>query len=357
VNAIIRLLAAAALCAATAVSLAGETPCNDSCTAPGHWLDLNTIAVKVSYPGTPGYAMWRGKFDSASNDYQLDSEMSDGNATRAGTILMVGGLVMAVRGEVVKPGLELSLLDGAALSQQLVYRLLSTAIPAGPQAIAHTQKVRYASDSLPILLSTPSAEAVVSAPWSVTGTVKQLTGGTIEYDLSVHSGGGSAGGAISAYNPHLAGRLSRTASARLDDSISLAGWKTYDVASRVDAGNGASMAVAGIHTSARPYRTVAEVRKELNAEDGAEAADVRDFTGLWKEHCEDAFGLQILHNNEGRDYLIVFCTPGGCEEPGSGRRSFIAGDVNYEIVGDNEIIQTGEQGGRQRYLRCAAADN
>jgi hypothetical protein len=314
-------------------------------------MDLNTIAVKVSYPGTPGYAMWRGKFDTASNDFQLDSEMSDGNATHQGTILMVGGLVMAVRGEVVKPGLEFSLLDGAALSQQLVYRLLDTAIPAGPHAIVRTRKVDYTSDNLDMQLATPSAEAVVSAPWSVTGTVKQLSGNIIEYDLNLRSGGSSIAGADNAYNPHLTGRLSRTDAARLDDSISLEGWKTYSVASRTDTG---AARVEGIHSSTRPYRTVADARKDIDGNDGEEAADTRDFTGLWKEHCEDAFGLRIVRGEEARDYLIVFCTPGGCGESESGRRSFIAGDANYEIVSDTEIIQTGEQGGRQRYLRCAA---
>jgi hypothetical protein len=268
---------------------------------------------------------------------------------------MVGGLVMAVRGEVVKPGLELNLLDGAALSQQLVYRLLGTAIPAGPQAIGQTRKVDYTSENLDLQLATPSAEAIVSAPWSVTGSVKQLSGNIIEYDLSLHSGGGGMAGADNTYNPHLSGRLSRTDAARLDDSISLEGWKTYNIASRADTGYGAAF-TEGIHSSTRPYRTVADARKDIDGNDGEAAVDTRDFTGLWREQCEDAFGLRIVRGEDAHDYLIVFCSPGGCEEPERARRSFIAGDVNYEIVGDNEIIQTGEQGGHQRYLRCAAPE-
>ena len=104
-------------------------------------------------------------------------------------------------------------------------------------------------------------------------------------------------------------------------------------------------------------RTVADVRKTLAGED-VEAADAdRDFSGIWKEQCGDQFGLSIERVGGDGRYLIAFCGPGGCENFDVARRSFIAGDSNYEIIGDNEIVQTGEQGGRQHYLRCMSSGN
>jgi hypothetical protein len=361
VNAILRLLIAAVIgfapAAASANASAGETSCNDHCGDTADWFDLNAIALKVSYPGTPGYALWRSRFDSESRDFRLDAEMSNGKVTRTGTILMVNGLVMAVRGQAVNPGHELDLLDGAALSQQLVYRLLNEALPQGPGALKGVRKVDYASESTDLHLATPSSEGIVSAPWRVTGTVKRLAGNAVEYDLKLTSGGASnIADNANTYNPHVSGRLSKLAAAKLDDSTSLKGWKTYSVGAELASNDEAAPGADRIHSSSETYRSIADVRRKL-ADDGPGSPDTsKDFTGFWKEQCDNDFGLRIARKDEHSKYVIAFCGPGGCEDLDRARRSFITGDDNYEIIGDDDMIQTGQQGGRQRYHRCEAAD-
>jgi hypothetical protein len=347
-NAILRYSAAAILLA-VAAECSAETICSEGCDASTAWRDLNAIALQVSFPGAAGYAEWDGTFDNASNDFRLDTELFDGEAMRKGTILVVGGLVMAVQGEMVKPGLESKLLDGAALSQQLVYRLLDTALPQGPEAVDGVLQIEYASADDGMRLATTTAEGVVAAPWRVTGNVKKLDPGTVEYDLQLASGGPSAlADGDGNYNPHLVGRLSRQATATLDGSMSLVGWRTYSADPSAD---------DEVVATGKTFRTVADVRKTLAGEDTGAVDANRDFSGIWKEQCEDDFGLRIEHVGGDGRYLIAFCGPGGCENFDVARRSFIAGDSNYEIVSDNEIVQTGEQGGRQRYLRCMNAGN
>jgi hypothetical protein len=348
------VIAVAEMAAVTAS--AKETSCNDHCGKTTSWFDLNAIALKVSYPGTSGYAIWRSKFDSQTKDFQLDAEMSNGKVTRTGTILMVNGLVMAVRGQAVNPSHEFDLLDGAALSQQLVYRLLNEALPQGPGAIEGIQKVDYASEQIDLHLATPSSEGVISAPWRVTGTVKRLAGNTVEYDLKLTSGGESKlADTGNTYNPHVSGRLSKLTSAKLDDSISLAGWKTYSVGVQVAMNDDAAPGAGRIRSATETYRTVADIRRKL-ADDGAGNAEAgKDFTGFWKEQCDNDFGLRIARKDERSKYVIAFCSSGGCEDFDRARRSFITGDDNYEIIGDDDLIQTGQQGGRQRYHRCETA--
>jgi hypothetical protein len=356
-SAILRLCVSAILGFATSAAFAADISCNEPCDPSEAWFGLNGITLTISYPGAPGYAKWSGKFDNESNDYQLESEMSDGNATRTGSMLVVGGLVMAVKGGLVKPGHEFDLLDGAALSQQMVYRLLSTALPDGPDALEGVQKVDYSSDKIDLELATMVSESAISAPWRVTGKIRRVGINAFDYDLALTSSGGAGLGGSGAYNPHLSGSLSKPGTARIDDSISLAGWETYDVGVQMIAVDGALKAANGTQSPSEPYNTVGEVRRKIADTHAADPSPDKDFTGLWKEHCEDNFGLQIVRSNEDGKYVIGFCGPGGCEDSGSARHSFIIGDSNYEVVGDNELIQTGEQGGHQLYRRCAMAEN
>jgi hypothetical protein len=58
------------------------------------------------------------------------------------------------------------------------------------------------------------------------------------------------------------------------------------------------------------YKTVADIRKKLAEDDYAGERDPsKNFTGFWKEDCDQAFGLQIMpHGTDGK-YSIVFCGP------------------------------------------------
>ena len=78
-----------------------------------------------------------------------------------------------------------------------------------------------------------------------------------------------------------------------------------------------------------------------------------DYSGFWKNKCEDAFGLQIKPAGSSL-YSISFCGPGGCFEPGTYRpNTRIEGDPLYEIVSITEIRVKLRDGSLSKYLKCS----
>ncbi len=63
-----------------------------------------------------------------------------------------------------------------------------------------------------------------------------------------------------------------------------------------------------------------------------------DYTGFWKNNCEDPYGIQIMHYKDGL-YTTRFCGPGGgCNlSPDTSRLTPIEGDPSYEVVSATEI--------------------
>ena len=81
------------------------------------------------------------------------------------------------------------------------------------------------------------------------------------------------------------------------------------------------------------------------------AVSAQEFTGFWKEQCEQAFGLQIMPAGEGL-YSVSFCGPGGCFEPDTYRPNTpIVGDDNYQVISDSHIRVLGHDGWSD-YYKC-----
>lgn len=77
-----------------------------------------------------------------------------------------------------------------------------------------------------------------------------------------------------------------------------------------------------------------------------------DFSGFWQTHCGLAFGISIERLDQGADYSINFCGPGGCSETGQYRPvSTIVDDPAYRVVNANHLMIS-NLGGGQRYFRC-----
>lgn len=71
---------------------------------------------------------------------------------------------------------------------------------------------------------------------------------------------------------------------------------------------------------------------------GAEGSQKPDYTGFWKNNCEDPFGIQIVHYQNGM-YTTRFCGPGGgCDAPPDIQQlTLIDGDPQYEVISPIEI--------------------
>jgi len=308
----------------------------------------------MTVPKQAGYSSWKGMVDKDSLDIQIDVEVRNGKEITKGQVFMVGGRVLVTRGPITEPGYEIDALDAPILEQELVLRLLGATLPNGPAEIKGLRKIDYKSEKTGIQFATPSAEGFISAPWRVTGEVNVVGPNVIGYQLALTAAGtGPDPGTSREYSANFVGRLSKAASAKIDDSMPLRGWDLFGVGVQSrKAGNGTVIDYGAAPTSTS-YKTVADIRKKLAEDDyPGEPDPSKNFTGFWKEDCQDAFGLQVMPYGTDGKYSIVFCGPGGCGEPGrEGRITFITKDRNYEVISENEIKER-RADGWQVYHRC-----
>ncbi len=329
-------------------------PCGDACGKPTAWDELNKFDVKLTVPGKADYTIWKGQFEKDSNDIQIDVETSAGNALTHGKILVVGGRVMAIQGPITAPGYEIDALDAAIIELRLVLRLLGDSLPNGPAGVESRKTVDFKSEKTGIQIATASAQQFIAAPWEVHGNVEKSPDKTIEYQLSL---------SFIAHDKtkkviNFAGRLSETASARIDDSLSLEDWNVFSlgVQSRKSP-DGATVADYSAAPALTVYRTVADVRKEIATDKYAGEHDPsKDFTGFWKESCTEGFGLQIKHVGLDGKYSVVFCGPGGCADPGESTPTFITKDPHYQVISADEI-KLGKSESGDIYHRCTKDPN
>ena len=151
----------------------------------------------------------------------------------------------------------------------------------------------------------------------------------------------------------LSGRLFNSSTTRINDQMSLAGWSLFGVGPQLRRKEDSTIIDYGAAPETKVYKTVADVRAKLSADDYAGELDSsKDFTGFWKTDCENAFGLQVKRYGTDGKYSVFFCGPGGCGDPESeGRQTFITKDPHYAVVREDEFKeQTGN--GWETYHRC-----
>jgi hypothetical protein len=336
------------------VFCSAQDACEDPCGKPTVWNEFNKFELRMTVPKELGYSSWKGTFDKESLDIQIDVEVWDGRKLTKGKIFMVGGRVLATRGPVAKPGYEMDALDAPVLELQLLFRLLGSALPDGPAGTHGTRSIDFKSENTGIQFATPSAEGFISAPWRVNGDVNVVAPNVVEYRLTLTAAGtGGPAGPGKGYAANFAGRLSKVASAKIDDSMSLAGWNLFGVGVQARKEGGSTTIDYGASPASVEYKTVADIRKKIAEDDyPGEPDPSKNFTGFWKEDCDEAFGLQIMPFGTDGKYSIVFCGPGGCGEPEHGGRiTFITKDRDYEVISKDEIKERSGDGW-QVYHKC-----
>lgn len=88
------------------------------------------------------------------------------------------------------------------------------------------------------------------------------------------------------------------------------------------------------------------------------SAEPLDFTGFWKQSCDDSAGLQIKAYKD-RMYNINFCGPGGdCNEPPNLRTAInIEADPEYEVINPTTIKIIYSKGYTPTYIKCTSDTN
>jgi hypothetical protein len=346
-----------AVCAApiASASTAQQEPCEDPCGKPTSWQDFNSFSLKVTVPGQSAYSVYRGKFDKETDDIQIDVENRQSGSIVKGKILMIGGRVMATQGPITEPGYEIDALDGAILELQLVTKLLGRALPDGPATVKASRHIDYSDAKTGVQIATPSAGGLIQAPWRLVGELKRIQPDVIEYELSFTSANGrdQSKGTVA-----FSGRLFNTDATKIENQLSLENWNLFGVGPQSQKQGHATIIDYSAAPETTVYKTVADVRRKLVADEYAGEPDSsKDFTGFWKTDCENAFGLQIKHFGPDGKYSIVFCGPGGCGDPETeGRKTFIAKDPHYRVISENELTEQTTDGW-QPYRRCTKETN
>lgn len=194
--------------------------------APSPWSQFAdyTLTVKVPPKGEAGTWKFRTFADPADVLVDLDTPGPRGRSK--GSILLVGGQALAVKGFTPEPGYEIDPLDVAIVNLKVLTQLLDAAVPGGPAALKGKQAVDKREAKTPILASTPGANARFDAPWHLKGTAERIDAARVAFRLEIEVGGGA--GSAERARWAFSGEATGSSQGRvLDESMSLAGWTAY----------------------------------------------------------------------------------------------------------------------------------
>ncbi|HTQ80060.1 MAG TPA: hypothetical protein VMM92_08690 [Thermoanaerobaculia bacterium] len=199
------------------------------------WAVGNHISLTVTEPG----ASATYTFENAANgDFRVD-ETSEARGVRgAGSILMIAGRGMAVRGLSLTEGAEVDAVDRPVLSLQLLKALLEKALPAGPPAVRGTVPVEVREALEPLAFETPTTQGEFRPPWRAQGTVRREAEERLAFDLTFRAprpaGASPRRPGNPPGNPEVEYRLKgvwllSALPPSLPDDLPLAGWALYQV--------------------------------------------------------------------------------------------------------------------------------
>lgn len=230
--------------------------------APSPWSEFADYTLSATVPkGETG--TWKFRTFADPGDVVLDFDTPGGKGRTKGTIILVGGRGMAVKGFTPEPGFEVDPLDVAVLQLKLLTQLLDAALPGGPASLKGSQAVSARDDKATLVVSTPTANAGFTAPWSLKGKVERVDAAGISFRLEVEAPGGTKPGEKGRWI--FSGRASGSQKGRaMDDAASLAGWTAYAFAPPKSAkAQGHSSLRFGATMLPGPFATVKDLRAAL----------------------------------------------------------------------------------------------
>lgn len=354
------LTRALAILALLAVPILAAASCNKDpeCDDISGWVAFTRISLTQSASGSDGTIKWVGSFDPKTLDASISIATHGSREQMAGTVALVGGQVMLTKGLKLRPGYEIDALDAPVLSMKLVLILMQRMFPKGPDEVVGPTKIDRVG-RVGIKYATPSASGYIPAPWHIKGKLTRLADGTLPFDFALTFAFQGQDKQRSSITIGMKGELAMLRRPVFRNSDSLHGWTTYGLGPQETKQGGSTTYDYGAKPQhARRFRTIGDIRAFIASENDPGVRDsTKDFTGFWKEKCNEAFGLQIKHYGDDGKYSIVFCGPGGCGDPSQSRLTFITGDKRYEVVSEEELIEIGRSGNRETYYRCTKDTN
>jgi hypothetical protein len=233
---------------------------NPHATPPSPWTDLAEYTIALTVPPAAATGNWtiRTFDDPADVAIELDTPAAKGR-TR-GSLLLVGGQAIAIKGFAPEAGFEIDPLDTAIVNLKLLTNLLTRVEPAGPDAVKAVRAVKLADDKKALVAYTRSLNLQFNAPWAVTGQVKRVDAKSVAYDLTIEAPGPKAGERLKWRLKGTAGGPAREAA--LGDALSLAGWSAWRLAAPASK-TGHTTLTFGTQKLPGPFATMKDLRAAL----------------------------------------------------------------------------------------------
>lgn len=319
-----------------AVAAAGNS---DHLTPPPQlplgWKALNAFTVQGSIGDSSRKAMARGTTSLSTHDLRIDLNGSDDGGSQTGSLIVVAGDTLLVRGLSASPGNEIDLLDDPVLLIRLVTAALEHVVPEGPGGVRGTMHLDEVERSRPLVAFTASANVRIPAPWRLTGTVSKDADNTIAFDLRLISGASTS--------RSVSGTLASTDASPLDEGMSLVGWTPFSLGVRAVKSDRGTLLDYGTTPKKTQAATLGVLRKEIQVSRTSDWSlglndPALDFNGHWRVSCaESLFGTRLLRTDRTQPYLATFCGTEGCGSYDGGRETFVAGDPHFRVIGANKI--------------------
>lgn len=314
------------------------------------WYDKSFYELRIQDEENKWNAKWVISADKNTNDHVIVKDENLNGKITKGTLAIISGRAMITKGLELKPGYEIDAADVPGLMLQLLLNILGQVAPDGPKSVDSELAINHTEEKKSIRVGTSSASGVFGVPWTAQGSLKKSGAGSITYNLSFTSPLSKD----TTYKISMSGEVANKKLMSLTDDMSLEGWKVHMIGPHTKKSGTSTILDYGAQPEGSSvYSTLGDIREYFRAQDHPGHLDSsKDFTGFWKENCDQAFGLQIMHYGNDGKYSVVFCGPGGCGEPSDSRLTYITGDKKYEIMSEDKLIEISRSGDRETYIRC-----
>jgi hypothetical protein len=230
-------------------------------SAPSPWSEMADYTLTVKVPPKGDAGTWKVRTFADPSDMVVEIDTPAAKGRTKGTIMLVSGQGIAVKGYTPEAGFEVDPLDVAILNLKVLTQLLDAAAPKGPDGVTGKVAVSAKEQKSPIIAQTPTANASFLPPWSLKGSLERLEGGRIAFSLELDVPNGDKPAERAKW--HYAGTASGSAKGRaLDEGTSLAGWTAYNLAPK-EAKGSHSLLRFGATKLDGPFATVKDLRTAL----------------------------------------------------------------------------------------------
>jgi len=188
----------AALGFAPLPSVSAQSACPSPCVEMPGWQAVNRVQLHIavqSIPAVEDEALegdWRFEISGGeASDFRIDVNARAGRRSVAGTMVVIAGRVLAVRGLPIE-GSAWENLEGHVLFLKLSRQLLGRAFPAGPRAVGRPSPISLGDDERGFRVGGDDY-LDVWPPWRVDGSAELVAPGRVKFTMQLAFGAAEPG--------------------------------------------------------------------------------------------------------------------------------------------------------------------